>query len=710
MRSFFRSDYAALFVGPSPAFRPHQLGNASLLRKITKVQSVSYGFDINREEIKQVGHEDLLTRTINIISADPLPGSNIDVNIEPVPVNFQFEYLPTCGLNEYLLNFNVVPSGGIAENSFISRHFGDKNFFLVLRSDINKQANYLLNDSDFSGHYVVGIGNAFANNYSLSANINSPVRASVGYQASNIKVDTYSGNNYIPAIHLYDGIYKERHTYGFGGEDLANEYDYPALLPNYLKLKLEELNVGGVAVSTTNANATSFDLNIDMSRKNLYGMGSMYPYDRKMNLPARGSLNFNIIKREINDGNLNQILKKDKPYKITIDCQSNCPPASHFCANENQSRHTLMTYVVDNAVLKAQNTSMQVNDIASVDLSFDFTLTRKNGFLISGGCLNSSSAPQANNPFPPAGDPSSSDPDHLAFPPPIIALSPTPTASVTPTLTPTITVTSTITPTNTVTPTQTATPTQTITPTSTITPSHTVTPTQTITPTQTVTPTQTITSTQTATPTQTITPTQTVSLTVTPTLTPSVSVTTTPFKSPTPTPTITPTHSTTTTPTQTITPSLTATPTSTITPTVTITPSVSPLNSQFVRFQYSSTYLIEGQTATVKVYRDTAVSHNSNESFSVDYTTKNANNSASGSGIGFPFGHYDYISGSGTLSFAQGEMFKEIAVTGLPIPAIKNPRENDEFFYLELYNPRSLTARAQIYAVNPYSVFIVDPS
>ena len=131
MRSFFSSECAALFVGPAPAFRSHEGDGRSFLRQISKIQSVSYGFDINREEIKQLGHEDLLTRRINIISAQPNPGSNIDVNLEPVPVNFEFTYLPTCGLNEYLLNFNVVASGEAAENSFISRHYGDKNFFLV---------------------------------------------------------------------------------------------------------------------------------------------------------------------------------------------------------------------------------------------------------------------------------------------------------------------------------------------------------------------------------------------------------------------------------------------------------------------------------------------------------------------------------------------------------------------------------------------------
>ena len=124
----------ALFVGPAPAFSPHFDGNSDFLRHLTKVQSVSYDFSVNREEIKQIGHQDLLTRRINVLSQNPTPGSNIDVNIEPVPVNFNFEYLPTCGLNEYFLNFNVVPSGGVAENSFLTRHYGDKNFFLVFAS------------------------------------------------------------------------------------------------------------------------------------------------------------------------------------------------------------------------------------------------------------------------------------------------------------------------------------------------------------------------------------------------------------------------------------------------------------------------------------------------------------------------------------------------------------------------------------------------
>ena len=525
MRSFFRSEYAALFVGPAPAFSTHLFDGISAVRPINKVQGISYGFDINREEIKQIGHEDLLVRTINITQENPAPGSNIDVNIEPVPVRFNFSYLPTCGLNEYLLNFNVVPSGEEAENSFISRHFGDKNFFIVLRSDVGKEARFLKEHEDFFGHYVVGIGNAFATNYSVSTSVGNPLVASVDYIASNIKLNEYGEENYIPAINLSNGQYEEEHKYIFQNNgNFQGEYKEPAILSNNVNLNIKPIGIGGVQTSGENANAVAFDINLSLDRRNLYGLGSMYPYDRKLNLPGRGSLNLSIIKKNLETGNLNKILSEDKTYDIQIDCFGNCIESR--CKDEID-RSQLMTYVIDNAVLKSQNSSFALNDYATVDLSFDFTLTRKNGFLVSGGCLDAGTVPGVNEPSPPPGF---GDPDNPFLPPilPTPSLTPTTTPSLTPTLTPTPSVTVTHTPSRTpgLTRTPTTTPTLTVTPTISVSP--TVTPTVSVT--QTVTPTVSVS--------PTVTPTVSVSPTVTPSLTPTISitpsVTNTPFLTPTP--------------------------------------------------------------------------------------------------------------------------------------------------------------------------------
>ena len=328
-------------------------------------------------------------------------------------------------------------------------------------------------DEDYFGHYVLGIGNAFANSYSISANVGTPIVASVGYQASNIKLDVYSGNNYIPAIHLNDGRYKDVYKYSFEDQYVGAEYDYTALLPDNLKIDIEELNIGGVAVSKGNANATSFNIDLDLSRRNLYGFGSMYPYDRKLELPARGNLSLNIVKNDIETGNLNQILKEDKPYNIKIQCTSNCD-------EYDVDRETLMTYVIDNAVLKSKSTTLNVNDFATTTVNFDFTLTRTNGFLMSGGCLDPVLAQGSNNAEP--FDASSAEPIRETWVTPIIV----PTASVT--TTPTITPTQTVTPTKTPTNTPTQTPTSTVTPTPTRT--FTLTPTSTVTSTATITPRQ----------------------------------------------------------------------------------------------------------------------------------------------------------------------------------------------------------------------------
>ena len=275
MRKFLRHEYAALFVSPAPAFAPHKDAKANFVRKLTKVQSANYGFSVNREDIKQIGHQDLLVRKINFLSQEPLPGSNIDVNIEPVPVNFDFEYLPTCGFNEWLLNLNVIPSGQPMSNSLISRHFGDKNFFLALSTTPEKQAKSLVDEQDFSGHDILSIGNCFLTNYSVQGSLTSPIKARAGFIASNIQVDHYSGNNYIPAIDLYDGQKKDIFKYALSHHDSADEYSLPALLPNGIEIHINESNIGDSKFAGENANATSFDISLELNRKNLYGFGSM---------------------------------------------------------------------------------------------------------------------------------------------------------------------------------------------------------------------------------------------------------------------------------------------------------------------------------------------------------------------------------------------------------------------------------------------------
>jgi len=557
----------------------------------------------------------------------------------------------------------------------------------------------------------------------------------VGYMASNIQVDLYSGNNYIPAIHLLDGKKKDIFKYGLTKHDSANEYTVPGILPNNIDVEINELNIGGSKVSGDNANATSFSINLDLARKNLYGFGSMYPYDRKLKLPVNGTLSLNILKKDLTTGNLNQILKNDKSYNININCHDNCPASSYYCQGK-RVKTPIMRYVIDNAVLRSKSSSFNLFQEATTKIDFDFTVTRKNGFLISGGCLESGDAPGANDPIPCTGsgcdssDPiNPNPPKDPAIPTPSPTPTQTPTNSVTPTRTPTnsptpsitptntptisITPTSTVTPTSTATPTPSATPTLSITPTNTVTPTSTATPTSTVTPTPSATPTSSATPTLSVTPTSTTTPSSSVSASITPTAT--ISITPSITRTPSTTPPLSPSNTPSITPTVSVTPSITKTPGLSPSVTPSVTPSVSLCTGEApVRFQYASTYLVEGSTADIKILRETG--HCEPDfvgcPFYIDWTTENANNSAvTGVITNGTDEDGDYLSGSGTFFFAAGENEKTITVTGIPMPADNNPVEADEFFFIKLSNPRGLLASIDAYitGVNPYAVFIVEP-
>jgi len=117
-----------------------------------------------------------------------------------------------------------------------------------------------------------------------------------------------------------------------------------------------------------------------------------------------------------------------------------------------------------------------------------------------------------------------------------------------------------------------------------------------------------------------------------------------------------------------------------------------------VRFQYYSTYVVEGYATGVRVYREPCC-HNQHYTgaFSVKYKTFDSPNTAV-SGKDYPGEH-------GTLNFDVGENMKII-----PIRTTKNSeREPSEFFNVELYDLQKFNCvESRILYKNPYQVLITD--
>ena len=176
---------------------------------------------------------------------------------------------------------------------------------------------------------------------------------------------------------------------------------------------------------------------------------------------------------------------------------------------------------------------------------------------------------------------------------------------------------------------------------------------------------------------------------------------------PTQTPTITPTNTITNTITRTQTPSNTITPTNTFTPTptntITNTQTRTPVHETYIRFQYENTFLVEGKTTNIKVYRD-SLSFTDEGTLTINYRAYESYNSATLD---------DYIIGqnnTGTLTFHQGQEYSEIEIKTLPIPDGKHTSERDEFFWIELTESQSQNTHVKILGRNPYPVFIIEPT
>lgn len=282
----------------------------------------------------------------------------------------------------------------------------------------------------------------------------------------------------------------------------------------------------------------------------------------------------------------------------------------------------------------------------------------------------------------------------------------TTTLTATPSKTPSTTKTLTATPTPSTTKTLSATPTTTTTLTATPskTPSTTKTLTATHTPAETLTPTETKTQTPTVTPsvsnTMTLTPTVTTTATETQTATPSATITQTN------TPSATITH--TQTPTQTLTQTPSVTNSQTVTPTLTTSPTVTPSpiwQDLHLRFQYYSTYVVEGETAYVNVYREKlCCDYDYTGAFGVEYTTV-AHPRSAASGI-------DFVWETGILEFRANQNVNTISIDTLD----DTISEHSEYFSILLsgvapsgtpyIQPRYI--RSKILYKNPYQVLIMD--
>ena len=288
-------------------------------------------------------------------------------------VNVNIDYLLSDNTNELLLNLKATGAADLFSNLAVTGQ--DRNLFFLLHDQDGSDARSL---TTMIGNDIISAGNCFLNNYSVTASVGDIPRASVSFDCVNASFQNYSQASTVPAITLLSGT-KSTGIYFLSGANMvasnyvSNQSSRPtALLPGNLQLVLEQPLLGGVRYSgSVPASISSFQLNVPINRKDLYGFGSNFPYDKRAIFPLIGDISFEGTFDEPVTGDFSNIFTNENKYDLTFNFK-------------NDSGTTVLQYQVLDAQVEQQSFDLSIGSNMNFKSQFSFKITKDDGLRISG--------------------------------------------------------------------------------------------------------------------------------------------------------------------------------------------------------------------------------------------------------------------------------------------------------------------------------------
>ena len=169
-------------------------------------------------------------------------------------------------------------------------------------------------------------------------------------------------------LNLADSYYTLESGYVFSNPEGLTEFNLPVTSPMSSQFILDDLQVGGIKLeSYNNPLLQSLSIDIDLSRNDLYGLGSNYVYDRKLSYPVNAKIDMSVLVSGVDDGFVSGILSNQQIYAFTIHCINN-------------KNYATGSYKFNNCRLTNFNYSMPLNNIMTFNASFDCTIRNDIGF------------------------------------------------------------------------------------------------------------------------------------------------------------------------------------------------------------------------------------------------------------------------------------------------------------------------------------------
>jgi len=304
------------------------------------VQSIDLSFDAERTNVGSIGSKKIIDS-----SNRSAPDVNFNINIYE-----DFE----------LLFYNMFSGSGIRENLNL-----DRNFYAI----IGDERGYDISNGDLSEKDFLSFGNCFLQNISISQSINSLMSSQYSFVGSNIQAQKLTQDGGIfsgkcPAIDLTGG---QTQSIDVKFNDIESYYsnEFGRIITPYSTNVIisGENSIGNFLIESDSVQ--SFDLNLPVNRKTIYGLGKKYPVSRKALFPSVGSFDFanKISTFEVSGdrANLKDFLNTDENYTLIIS------------GSNHEGRG--FNLKIKEAKLGSQNTSSSIGGelISSLSFSFDTT-------------------------------------------------------------------------------------------------------------------------------------------------------------------------------------------------------------------------------------------------------------------------------------------------------------------------------------------------
>ena len=358
-RDILKSNNSLVIAGQRPAFTTDDRIDSSMSGAyMSTVQSVGVGFSQQRQKSKQVGSKGL---AVNDITRMP----DVDLSIS-------YLYTPAM-LNENMLGLVDSNASYSATGFFEGYTNEDQNFYIVNHE--NQGSDVIVDGGSEVGRLeddaeVISIGNAFLTNYSLGFSVGSPPIVSTSYKCSNIRVEKgYFDESQNPAINLQSGNnqgvgmvqLENAKVSGFDYYSTVNRFNPPLCSPTDVNVTLQNLQIGRAPISG-DAHLQSFSFSIPIKRVDLFGLGSDYPYGRKIQYPITSSVNLSFLVSGFATGEISSFITSESGYDFEIQVMD----------TEDQYQNT---FSFEDLKLENSSYQMNVNGDMNYSLGFSFEIT-----------------------------------------------------------------------------------------------------------------------------------------------------------------------------------------------------------------------------------------------------------------------------------------------------------------------------------------------